>query len=169
MLVLRHPRSGARLKLGAAVLKRLANHAQESAAALEAGGVLIGRRIHETLDTVVDCISRPVAADRRTRRSFHRSADAHQRAVDAAWRQSGGTTGYVGEWHTHPEARPQPSVVDLRDWSRRLHEDCVDGVDVYFVIVGTVDILAWRGDREIGTIDSLVVATFADTASGESQ
>jgi integrative and conjugative element protein (TIGR02256 family) len=165
-LVLFHPRSGARLKIGATVLARLAEHAQASADALEAGGVLIGRRIDETLDTVVDCVSRPVAADRRTRQSFHRSARAHQRIVDAAWRRSDGTAGYVGEWHTHPEPCPKPSPVDLRDWSRRLREDSVDAPDVYFVIVGTLDVLAWRGDRRLGTIDDLVIAPCIDFESG---
>lgn len=163
MLVLLHRKSSARLKIGESVLTRLRRFAQTSAGSLEAGGVLIGRRIDGSLDTIVDAITRPVAADRRTRTSFHRSARAHQRLVDDAWTKSGGVLGYVGEWHTHPEPHPTPSSIDMRDWSRRLRDDSVDAVDVYFLIVGTVDIVGWRGDRKLAAVDALVMAPTLDT------
>ena len=162
MLVLLHRESGARLKLPAAVLARLRRFGQASSQALEAGGVLIGRRIDGSLDAIIDTITRPCATDRRTRTSFYRSAPHHQRLVEQAWRRSNGMLGYLGEWHTHPEPRPTASSVDLRDWRRRLREDVVDAADVYFLIVGTADITGWRGDRRLVTIDELAVVPSAD-------
>jgi integrative and conjugative element protein (TIGR02256 family) len=167
MLVLVHHGSKARLKLSENVLGRLRRFAQTSDGALEAGGVLLGRRIDGSLDTVVDSITHPLSADRRTRTSFHRSAQPHQRLIDAAWRASGGVLGYVGEWHTHPEPHPSASSIDTRDWQRRLRDDTVDAPDVYFLIVGTIDIVGWRGDRRRGAVDRLVeiTSTNADTRS----
>lgn len=166
MLVLVHRASMARLKLAEHVLGRLRRFAQTSPGALEAGGVLLGRRVDGSLDTIVDSISHPLAADCRTRTSFHRSARPHQRIIDVAWRASGGVLGYVGEWHTHPEPHPSASSVDIHDWHRRLRADKVDAQDVYFLIVGTVDIVGWRGDRRGGTVDRLVDAADSRLSEG---
>jgi len=69
----------------------------------EAGGVLLGRHILETGDIIVDLITEPMPSDRQGRFRFFRARRPHQAAIDRAWRASGGTYTYLGEWHTHPE------------------------------------------------------------------
>jgi integrative and conjugative element protein (TIGR02256 family) len=139
---------GIRVKVGRQAMLGMLDHAQRTPGALEAGGVLLGRELLVTGDLVVDAITTPMHGDVRTRTSFFRSAALHQHRILEAWRGSAGTCGYLGEWHTHPEARPIPSRVDRNDWSRRLVEDVVGARLSLFVIVGTQALGAWIGDRQ---------------------
>lgn len=138
---------GQRLKICGAVGEKFASFRQTGSRSTEAGGVLIGRWIVGQGDVVVDEATGPMTGDKRSRFAFFRSKHEHQRAIDRAYEVSLGTTGYLGEWHTHPEQLPQPSSTDTKDWIRRLREDAVDMEFVYFVIVGTVETRVWRGSR----------------------
>lgn len=150
-----------RVKLDATVLEEIRRFRQTCWWHREAGGVLLGRRIELSTDVVIDQITPPLAGDRRTRTSFHRSAELHQRAIDAAWERSGGTCLYLGEWHTHPETDPTPSGIDLSDWRRRLRDDVFEGSELFFVIVGTRTIGLWEGRRQGGPFATLVRAGVA--------
>ncbi len=110
----------------------------------EAGGVLLGRHIIGTEDIIVDQVTTPSPSDRRSRLRFFRVRRWHQQAIDRAWRESGGTCTYLGEWHTHPERTPFPSVVDRLNWGRKLLVDRYSGT-LFFVIVGIETIRVWEG------------------------
>lgn len=148
-------RDGQLLKLDASVVATLLAYRQRRSSDTEAGGTLLGRWIRGSYDVVADACTRPTKDDKRTRTSFFRSARPHQDQVDAAMGASGGTCGYIGEWHTHPEGDPTPSNVDTADWSRRLRKDRVDVDYVFFVIVGTAVVRAWRGCRNTHRIEPL--------------
>jgi integrative and conjugative element protein (TIGR02256 family) len=64
--------------------------------------------------------------------------------IDQAWHISSGTCTYLGEWHTHPEPIPTPSVVDRSDWRRRLMTDQTTK-PLFFVIVGMEQTRVWQG------------------------
>lgn len=57
------------------------------------------------------------------------------------WHQSGGLVDYLGEWHTHPQALPTPSSVDIREWHVLLKK--YSG-PLVFVVLGITDGL-WVG------------------------
>jgi integrative and conjugative element protein (TIGR02256 family) len=114
--------------------------------ATEAGGVLLGRHLRDGNAIVVDAVTVPMDGDRRTRTRFHRAQRRHQAAIDAAWAASEGTCTYLGEWHTHPEPVPTPSLVDWADWRRRLRQDRYTEL-LFFVIVGTAAVRVWEGRR----------------------
>lgn len=82
----------------------------------EAGGILIGSHRGDHVE-VSDCTV-PMRRDARARTLFDRMDGGHQEAAIRAWRSSGGTDTYVGEWHTHPEAHPSPSLLDRWTWGR---------------------------------------------------
>lgn len=138
--------AGGRLKVSADALAVMLAHAQHAPTALEAGGVLLGRLIAGTADLVVDAVTPPMPGDRRSRTSFRRAARRHQEAIDRAWHESGETTAWLGEWHTHPEADPTPSGIDWKDWHRKLVEDRFAG-PLLFIIVGTRAVRVWEGRR----------------------
>lgn len=56
-------------------------------------------------------------------------------------------SNYLGEWHTHPEASPNPSVFDILGWKRLLKVTRFDGICLYFVIVGTEQLKVWEGNK----------------------
>lgn len=121
--------------------------AQLTPDAPEAGGVLLGRHILGSDNIVVDFATVPMAGDRRSRTSFFRSRRPHQAAMRAAWDESGGTCHYLGEWHTHPQAVPTPSLVDVFDWRRHLVLDRYMGPSLFFLIVGTETTRVWEARR----------------------
>ena len=138
--------NGAAVQIGDDALATLLAHRQIADDTPESGGVLLGRHIIGTNDVVVDSVTVPMLGDKGSRYAFFRSAN-HQVAIDFAHEQSGGTVGYLGEWHTHAEPDPTPSAFDLDDWVKRLREDVFDGDSLLFVIVGQERTRMWRGDK----------------------
>lgn len=92
----------------------MATHRQVADGDSEAGGVLIGETRPECL--VVTHATTPQPGDTRGRLFFNRKAEGHQEQVIERWKESQGRLDYIGEWHTHPEKRPQPSLVDRVGW-----------------------------------------------------
>lgn len=153
-----HRSGGGRVKVAPTALEQLLLFRQLEPDSTEAGGVLLGRHIVGCRDIVIDEVTVPVREDRRLRLAFHRSQTGHQKVIDARWLHSGGTCHYLGEWHTHPEAAPTPSSVDLADWRRRLRVDQFEGDSLFFLIVGTHEVHAWEGMRRSFTLRSMSAA-----------
>lgn len=139
--------NGGRLKLTLDAFYRMVNYIQYNKEDNEGGGVLLGRLILNSKNIVIDRVSIPMIADKRSRYSFIRNAKQHQRIIDRAWIKSSGTCNYLGEWHTHPESNPDPSNVDLKNWKNRLKEDTYFSRYLYFIILGTKRFHVWEGDR----------------------
>jgi len=112
----------------------------------EAGGVLLGRHLLDGYDVVVDEVTAPQPADRRSRFSFFRSAE-HELLAQAHWRNNGGKSAYLGLWHTHPEPDPTPSHVDQTDWNRAVRGDAFEGDRLFFPIIGTRYLRVWALSR----------------------
>ena len=139
------PESG-RLKLSSLCLNIMLSYLQEDVNIPEAGGVLLGRYILDTQDIVIDEVTRPMIRDRRTRHGFFRSRENHQQVIDRAWKKSDGTCTYLGEWHTHPEAVPTPSITDKINWQKKLLFDKFSRY-LFFVVVGTTHLKIWEGEK----------------------
>ena len=150
-LTFEHSRSG-RIKIGSEAISTMRAFAQHADDAHEAGGLMLGRYIHDGHDLVVDRVTTPKPSDTRSRFAFHREADEHQAEIDAAWKESGGTRVFLGDWHTHAEPDPTPSDIDRDNWRRMLREDIRDNEACFFVIVGQREIRCWEGDRATGEI-----------------
>lgn len=139
------------VELSPVAVAAMQSHRQVAARAAEAGGILLGRLIKNSMDVVVDRVSPPSPADKRSRFRFFRRARPAQEVVDAAWRTSGGTTAYLGEWHTHPEEQPRPSCIDRRDWRRIVRRARFEQDALLFVIVGVLSIGVWELRRDDST------------------
>lgn len=134
--------SGARLGVSPLAVDEMLRFRQDDDEKLEAGGILLGRRLLDSEDVVVDQVTTPFPSDVRKRFVFIRREQGHQEAVNQAWQESGGTTVYLGEWHTHAEPTPQPSGRDIRGWQQKEGEVSADGL--FFVIFGIDTAGAWE-------------------------
>src|SRR5215510_10913306 len=99
-------------EISAAAWSVIRSFQQTDVYASEAGGILLGRHLRDGSAIIVDEVTTPMRGDRRSRTRFHRGRRQHQAMIDQAWHTSSGTCTYLGEWHTHPEPIPTPSVVD---------------------------------------------------------
>jgi integrative and conjugative element protein (TIGR02256 family) len=145
-----------RIEFSQEALKQMQTYKQQQAGSCEAGGVLLGRKLLDSGDWVVDAVTTPQATDKRSRFSFFRAKHPHQAAIDKVWAESGGTTGYLGEWHTHPEANPIPSRKDYSEWKKALKRFSYDGDSLFFAIVGTSEIATFVGCKQAVTIIQLL-------------
>jgi integrative and conjugative element protein (TIGR02256 family) len=149
-------RQGHRFKIKSEVVARLRQYRQENLDR-EAGGVLLGRYVRDSDDVIVDKITVPMEGDRRGRRWFFRASTLHQSVLDSAWSDSAGTCNYLGEWHTHAEADPSPSVIDILDWRKRFLVDRIDSKRLFFIIVGTERVNVWQVWRKLLRIEQLLL------------
>lgn len=138
---------GGRIKLDRFPLKKIYKHIQKNQDMYEAGGVLLGRYIIDSNDIVIDDITTPMKNDIRHRFYFLKRKREHQKIVTKRWYETKGTCNYLGEWHTHPEAVPNHSIVDLNEWKRLLKITKFDGTYLYFIIAGMEQLKIWEGNR----------------------
>ncbi|HCA5258669.1 Mov34/MPN/PAD-1 family protein [Acinetobacter vivianii] len=82
----------------------------------EACGIIIGEIRSKSL-RVID-ISPPADDDERSIYSFFRKSRNHQKYLNKMHEISEGVLQYIGEWHTHPEPYPRPSICDYNGWNQ---------------------------------------------------
>lgn len=136
-----------KFKIPSSIANHMAQFAQVEETQPEAGGLLLGRWILDSVDAVVDEITIPVPVDWRSRFGFRRSSQAHQKKLNECWQRTGGTCNYLGEWHTHPEPEAKPSTRDIHSWERQVERLPRSRVNLYFVIVSTSNIAVWKVNR----------------------
>jgi integrative and conjugative element protein (TIGR02256 family) len=131
--------------LAPAVEMVVATYVTEVEIGLEAGGIFIGSYRGPHIE--ITACTTPLPRDVRRPTMFDRKDPGHHAAALAAWKASGGTDTYVGEWHTHPVDDPTPSARDLRTWRLILAR----GTDpVVFIIVGRRSVwCAWGQKGEL--------------------
>ena len=126
---------GLALSVNANVKKVWDDHRQLEADATESFGILIGSCKKHADSCQIELITTPSTYDVRSRSHFFLKDPFHQQAANQAFHGSEGCLGYWGTWHTHPEADPSPSIVDIEDWLACIKRN--PDRKLYFVIVGT--------------------------------
>lgn len=121
------------LNFSNSVIEIFLQHIQAKDSDSEAGGLLLGT-VHGS-GMLITGATIPTAWDRRFRYLFERSPLGHDAIVKAFWKASQGTIRYLGEWHTHPEDYPHPSVLDRSEWNQ-LSSKRKDKRPLLTVIVG---------------------------------
>ena len=125
----------------------LISYRQLSDSSSESAGVLIGER--RGVHIVIKTVSEPSPWDIRSRFRVDRVSKHHQKAVDNAFKKSDGEWHYLGEWHTHPEDVPKPSMIDYSSWNKNLKS--LDSL--ILIIVGRTDF--WVGKKIQDNIEVL--------------
>ena len=116
----------------------------------EAGGILLGN-VYNSHCEVVN-ITIPNKYDSYGRNFFVRSKRGAQPQINKAWKKSRGTEIYLGEWHTHFEVNPTPSITDKQLVKNSLQKTRMEIDFLFLVIVGQKRTL-WVGKQ---TKDGLI-------------
>jgi integrative and conjugative element protein (TIGR02256 family) len=161
------------------VLDKLKRHTQILKNDFEAGGLIIGslRQKNTALFSlnspphieIID-ISEPGFNDVRSRFSFVRKGMHHAELVTKAKIHSNNNIDYIGEWHTHPEANPLPSSIDVYHWSKNLK-----GRHAALIIIGIESVWVgyWNGNKVIHLpklkVDSTMEVVIKTDAEASSQ
>lgn len=134
---------GACLDLLEQVLTTMAKWKQHQKDSTEAAGFLLGYQNKTTGNITVADITEPQPRDFRTR-CFCMIKDAthYQKIKNSVAHKN----FYIGVWHTHPQAVPEPSTVDWKDWHEAICKDKSGANYIIFIILGTSSFRVWVGD-----------------------
>lgn len=125
------------------VIKKI-NIYRQTKGKCEAGGILLGRISIDYSEYIIEDISEPSLKDRRFKFGFIRNKSNAQKIINEAFKKSNGTIHYLGEWHTHPESNPIPSIIDKKLIDNIINET-KNIVDIIFMII-----LGYDGSMYIG-------------------
>jgi len=142
-LVFRNPQTDGFIIINASVMRQINNHRQIAGHHCEAGGILMGLRRGRHLEVTI--ATTPKREDRRTRIRFERTSPFHQKFAIRGWQRMGRKLDYVGEWHTHPEHSPRPSVIDRAEWAELVR---ASKRELLFVILGISDFWIGISDQD---------------------
>lgn len=87
-------------------MKRLCNKANPC----ETGGILIGHYSPDNHSAIITKVTAAPSQSKATHNRFFRSNVGILKILDKLWING---EYYLGEWHYHPNATPQPSHIDI--------------------------------------------------------
>jgi integrative and conjugative element protein (TIGR02256 family) len=119
------------LVIKASVLAHLDKNRQQSARDKEAGGQIFAS--YEPGTITIRQATGPYATDHRSRYQFTPDRSLEKRDIRKWFRKR---RHYIGNWHTHPEAVPKPSRVDVKNTRARFIESDTPLLAFTMIIVG---------------------------------
>ncbi|WP_092734947.1 Mov34/MPN/PAD-1 family protein [Agrobacterium fabrum] len=125
----------------------------------EHGGLLLGYRKAGAIE--VKEATFPNRWDKASPIRFYRSAVGHRTKALREWIVSGGTVGWVGEWHSHPFGSSNPSSIDRNSWRAISNHT---GEQMVFLIFGLEDVFVGSQFPRYGAFRSLSLAEQSDDA-----
>lgn len=96
------------------LISQLNEYRQVHTNSKESGGLLLGYFAERHLHVIT--ATTPLPKDKQTRCRFYRRDPEHIEIAKHIYKKSKGLVNILGEWHTHPENIPLPSLVDLKQW-----------------------------------------------------
>lgn len=102
----------------------------------ETGGTLVGHYSEDDREALVTAALEARIGARRRRTRFYRPSDDVDDQLGRVYRASEGQIHYLGEWHTHPGAAPDPSPIDLETLQGLARSRSVSTDTPFMIIVG---------------------------------
>lgn len=106
--------------------------------ATETGGIIVGLDHGPTVEVTEFAAAGPHAVHEPTR--FTRDLHYAGKVAADAWRRD--RSQWIGEWHTHPKGRREPSVLDLRTYAALLRNPSLRLDRFVAVVIATAPDLA---------------------------
>lgn len=131
------------IKLCHNVLNVMYKYIQQGALSKEAGGILIGKENMSNSNLIINKITIPMDQDDSRYNRFIRRDRRHITYFNTIYNKSKKTLRYLGEWHTHPEAVPIYSNIDLKNWEK-IYRGADYKNSYYHIIVGYEVVRIWK-------------------------
>lgn len=104
---------------------------------IEQGGTLYGYKLLEREEYRITGYTKPMRKDKKTPIFFGRRDKEHFKVINEMWKKDMFTM-YLGDWHTHPVGKANPSSVDLETFKDiSLKAKTISNVIIYFLITPT--------------------------------
>jgi integrative and conjugative element protein (TIGR02256 family) len=116
----------------------------------ESGGILLGNVYKNHCE--IAKVTTPNKYDSFGPNFFVRSKRGAQPQITKAWKKSSGTEIYIGEWHTHFEVEPTPSLTDKNFVIYSLRKTKME-IDFLFLVIVGLNKTFWVGKQ---TIEGLI-------------
>ena len=117
------------------VLDTFHSYRQISPKIPESGGILLGKVFKDYIQ--LDKATILGNGDKQGWFFFHRNKKRAQTSICEAFLKSKGTRIYLGEWHTHKEEKPYPSLKDKFEIRRAFRKSKLNLEFIIFIIVGS--------------------------------
>lgn len=145
-----------KFKINVEVLELFKKYVQKDTTSFESGGVIIGKENRSNNNIIITSATQPMSQDIQTHSSYYRKDGGHINFFIKLYELQEGTVRYYGEWHSHPEAYPHYSLIDLKNW-KRIKSEGPEKSDYYHIIVGYMAIRIWKIGKE--TTSPMLVTT----------
>lgn len=124
-----------KFKISYASLNTLSKFIQDDDQKNESGGILIGYTLGNNVYSITN-VSLPCSEDKASRFRFLRSKKKAQRIINQFFKESKGKKIYLGEWHTHPENYPTPSMIDKCSIKKQFKKNELNSDRIFMLIIG---------------------------------
>lgn len=128
----------------------------ERAKSRETGGILIGVYSDTRDRAIVERVTGPTRDSQSGPNWFYRGVMGLQRLLDQLWSRGDGY--YLGEWHFHPQAAPDPSGIDHRSMRGISRSDLYNCPEPVLLIIGGDPRGVWRASALVFPRNGEVVA-----------
>lgn len=122
------------LEFGDEALNQLKKYQQKNKE-LESGGILLGEIYIQSSKVII----KEVIISEKAKRSLFGvkiNKKEMQKILDKKRQESGYTLYYIGDWHSHPESIPTPSITDIVSYSRIMQRTNILTNFIVFLILG---------------------------------
>lgn len=143
----------------------LYKYVQKSFFSKESGGILIGKENKSNKNIIINHITIPLFKDKRMHNRFVRKDKRHIELFKNLYIKSDETLRYIGEWHTHPEAIPSFSSIDLKNW-KKISKKSNNDNNYYHIIVGYKAIRVWEVNNNMFQVKLISTIFWKDTEQG---
>ena len=132
-----------KIKVCQNIIRVLFQYMQRGFFSKESGGILIGKENKSNENIIINHITVPMPEDERKHNRFIRKDKEHIELFKNLYKKSNETLRYIGEWHTHPEAIPNFSYMDLKNW-KKISKDSKSDINYYHIILGYEAFRMWE-------------------------
>lgn len=114
----------------------LFSYRQKKEQDFETGGVLMGQ-LYPKSNKIVVSHALICKHEFSSRYKLNLNIKCLQSKINKIWEDSCGTVTYIGDWHTHPEKNPQPSLLDYKTFVINYYQSQFNQNILLYMVLGS--------------------------------